>query len=75
MHLLAAMDHTTRGVLAQTAVDGKTNEITRFRPLLDRLDLADTVVTADALCRCRGNASYDEVVVMPRWWAVALVWG
>jgi len=30
-------------------VDGKTNEITRFRPLLDRLDLTDTVVTADAL--------------------------
>jgi predicted transposase YbfD/YdcC len=30
-------------------VDATTNEIARFRPLLDRLDLADTVVTADAL--------------------------
>ena len=48
VHLLAVMDHTTRAVLAQTDVDGKTNEIARFRPLLDRLDLTDTVVTADA---------------------------
>jgi predicted transposase YbfD/YdcC len=49
VHLLAAMDHTTPGVLAQTNVDGTTNEIARFRPLLEELDLADTVVTADAL--------------------------
>jgi hypothetical protein len=39
------MDHTSHGVLAQTEVDSKTNEITQFRPLLDRLDLTDTVVT------------------------------
>jgi hypothetical protein len=49
VHLLAAMDHTTPGVLAQTNVDGTTNEIARFRPLLEELDLADTVATADAL--------------------------
>jgi predicted transposase YbfD/YdcC len=30
-------------------VDHTTNEITQFRPLLDRLDLTATVVTADAL--------------------------
>jgi predicted transposase YbfD/YdcC len=58
VHLLAAMNHTTLGVLAQTAVDGKTNEITRFRPLLDRLDLADTVVTADALHTQREHADW-----------------
>ena len=58
VHLLAVMDHTTRGVLAQTAVDGKTNEITRLRPLLDRLDLADTVVTADALHTQREYADW-----------------
>ena len=58
VHLLAVMDHTTRGVLAQTSVDGKTNEITRFRPLLDRLDLADTVVTADALHTQREHADW-----------------
>jgi hypothetical protein len=69
------MDHTSRAVLAQTEVDGKTNEITRFRPLLDRLDLTDTVVTADALYGSRNNASYAEVPVMPRWWAVALLLG
>jgi DDE_Tnp_1-associated/Transposase DDE domain len=46
VHLLAVMDHTSRGVLGQIGVDGKTNEITQFRPLLDRLDLAATVITA-----------------------------
>jgi predicted transposase YbfD/YdcC len=56
MHLLAAMDHATGGVLAQTEVDSKTNEITPFRPLLDRLDLTDTVVTADALHTQREHA-------------------
>jgi hypothetical protein len=35
VHLLAAMDHTTGAVLAQADVDGKTNEIARFQPLLD----------------------------------------
>jgi DDE_Tnp_1-associated len=39
VHLLAVMEHTSRAVLAQTDVD-TTNEIARFRPLLDRLDLA-----------------------------------
>ncbi|MET9896973.1 ISAs1 family transposase [Streptomyces sp. NPDC006465] len=48
VHLLAAM--TGAGlVAAQREVDGKTNEITVFRPLLADLDLADTVVTFDAL--------------------------
>ncbi len=66
VHLLAVMDHTTGAVLAQADVQATTNEIARFRPLLHRLDLADTVVTADALSRYRHNASYAEVVVMPR---------
>jgi len=50
-------------------------QITRFRPLLEGLDLADTVVTADALSRSRHNASYAEVAVMPGWWAVPLLVG
>ncbi|HET7516547.1 MAG TPA: ISAs1 family transposase [Actinomycetes bacterium] len=58
VRLLAAMDHTSRAVLAQTQVDAKTNEITRFRPLLDRLDLTDTVVTADALHTQREHAEW-----------------
>ena len=36
-------------VLAQADVDDTTNEITQFQPLLERLDLAGQVVTADAL--------------------------
>ncbi|MCF1512582.1 ISAs1 family transposase [Streptomyces glomeratus] len=48
VHLLAAM--TGAGlVTAQREVDSKTNEITVFRPMLAPLDLADTVVTFDAL--------------------------
>ena len=58
VHLLAAMDHTSRAVLAQTDVDATTNEIARFRPLLDGLDLADTVVTADALHTQREHADW-----------------
>jgi predicted transposase YbfD/YdcC len=58
VHLLAAMDHATGAVLAQTEVDHTTNEITQFRPLLDRLDLADTVITADALHTQREHADW-----------------
>jgi predicted transposase YbfD/YdcC len=54
--LLAVMDHTSRAVLAQADVEATTNEIARFRPLLEGLDLADTVVTADALHTQRGRA-------------------
>jgi predicted transposase YbfD/YdcC len=49
VHLLAAMDHATRTVLAQRQVDGAPGEVPGFRPLLDGLDLAGVVVTADAL--------------------------
>jgi predicted transposase YbfD/YdcC len=48
VHLLAAMTGTGL-VTAQREVDGKNNEITVFRPMLAGLDLADTVVTFDAL--------------------------
>jgi predicted transposase YbfD/YdcC len=58
VHLLAVMDHTSRAVLAQADVDGKTNEIARFRPLLDGLDLTDTVITADALHTQREHAEW-----------------
>ena len=49
VHLLAVMDHATRAVVAQRQVDGAPGEVPGFRPLLADLDLADTVVTADAL--------------------------
>jgi predicted transposase YbfD/YdcC len=58
VHLLAVMDHTSRRVLAQVDVDGKTNEITRLRPLLEGLDVAGRVVTADALHTQREHADW-----------------
>jgi predicted transposase YbfD/YdcC len=57
-HLLAAIDQQARTVLAQTHVDGKTNEITRFAPLLQPLDLAGCVITADALHTQREHAEH-----------------
>jgi predicted transposase YbfD/YdcC len=48
-HLLAALSHRDGTVLAQRAVDGKSNEITAVRPLLPGLDLAGKLITADAL--------------------------
>lgn len=58
VHLLAAFDHSSGLVLAQTDVDGKTNEITRFRPLLQGLDLDGCVITADALHTQRDHATF-----------------
>jgi predicted transposase YbfD/YdcC len=57
-HLLAAADQQAGTVLAQAEVDGKTNEITCFAPLLASLDLAGAVVTADALHAQRGHAEF-----------------
>lgn len=49
VHLLSAVCHQLRLVLAQLAVDDKTNEITTIRPLLEKLLLEGVVVTVDAL--------------------------
>jgi predicted transposase YbfD/YdcC len=57
-HLLAAADQQAGAVLAQAEVDGKTNEITAFAPLLAPLDLAGAVVTADALHAQREHAQF-----------------
>ncbi|MEH0557001.1 ISAs1 family transposase [Streptomyces sp. B21-101] len=58
IHLLAAVEHNTRLVLAQLDVD-KTGETTCFQPLLDTVaDLAGTVVTSDALHTQREHAGY-----------------
>lgn len=58
VHLLSAFDHASGLVLAQTDVDGKTNEITRFQPLLAGLDLDGCVLTADALHTQRDHATF-----------------
>ncbi len=39
-------------------VDGKTNEINAFAPLLDRIDITGALVTADALHTQRGHVGY-----------------
>jgi predicted transposase YbfD/YdcC len=58
VHLLAVLDQHTETVLGQVNVTGKTNELTRFRPLLDPLDLTGVVVTADALHTQREHARW-----------------
>jgi predicted transposase YbfD/YdcC len=62
-HLLAAATHDNALVVGQVEVGAKTNEIPMFAPLLDRLadagiELADTVITADALHAQRAHAEY-----------------
>lgn len=58
VHLLAALTHTERVVVAQAEVDHKENEIVAFRPMLEGLDLCGCVVTADALHTQREHARF-----------------
>ena len=58
VHLLAALAGQQGVVAAQTEVGAKTNEIPMIIPLLDRLDLDQAVVTADALHTQRATANY-----------------
>jgi len=58
VHLLAAMDHATRAVLAQRQVNGAPGEVPGLAPLLAHLDLAGAVVTADALQTHREAAEF-----------------
>ncbi|WBB82126.1 ISAs1 family transposase [Micromonospora sp. WMMD882] len=58
-HVMTACDQATGVVLACVDVDDKTNEITRFAPLLDQIsDLRDAVITADALHCQREHVTY-----------------
>lgn len=58
VHLLAAFDHLSAVVMGQTVVDGKTNEINAFAPLLDRIDITGAIITADALHTQHRHADY-----------------
>ena len=58
VHLLAALAGQPGVVAAQTEVGAKTNEIPMIIPLLDGLDLAGAVITADALHCQRATANY-----------------
>jgi len=56
-HLMACLDHRTCVVIAQVAVDGKTNEIPMFTTLLGQAgDLRGVLITADALHAQREHA-------------------
>jgi predicted transposase YbfD/YdcC len=57
-HLLAALDHAHGVVLGQVDVQAKTNEIPLFSKLLDRIELTDAIVTADAIHAQRAHAEY-----------------
>jgi predicted transposase YbfD/YdcC len=57
-HLLAALDHTAGVVLGQAGVEAKTNEIPMFATLLDHIDIASAVITADAMHAQRDHARY-----------------
>jgi predicted transposase YbfD/YdcC len=58
VHLLAALDHHDGAVLAQREVGAATNEIAAFQPLLAGVDLAEVVVTADAMHTQRDHAHF-----------------
>lgn len=57
-HLLSAVTHHPVATLAQVEVGAKTNETRHFKPLLAPLDLADTVVTFDALHSVKANINW-----------------
>jgi predicted transposase YbfD/YdcC len=52
----AGICQTTGVVLAQIAVPGKTNEVPMLRKPLATLDIAGSVITADALHTTRDTA-------------------
>lgn len=57
-HLLAAATHDQGLVLAQVDVHHKTNEIPMFAPLLDTINIAGMLITADCLHTQRKHARY-----------------
>jgi hypothetical protein len=66
-HLLAALDHVRGVVLGQADVEAKTNEIPLFATLLDRIDLAGAVITADWPSRMPLGPSRSCAGARPAW--------
>ena len=58
LQLLSAIVHGSGTVVAQVAIESKTNEIPKVKPLLDGLDIKGMVVTADALHTQTKTARY-----------------
>jgi hypothetical protein len=58
VHLLSAFLQQQRIVIAQQAVDGKSNEITALAPMLEDVDIEGMVVTTDALHTQKESARF-----------------
>ena len=58
VHLLSAFLQQQRVVIAQQAVDGKSNEITALVPMLEEVDIEGMVVTTDALHTQKESARF-----------------
>lgn len=58
VHLLSALTHQRGTVAGQRLVPIGSSEIAEFAPLLDPIELAGVVVTADALHTTRDHATY-----------------
>jgi predicted transposase YbfD/YdcC len=56
--LFAAMLHEEKAVIAQHRIPDETTETTQVKALLENVDLADAVVTADAVNAQRATAEY-----------------
>ena len=61
VQLFSALLHQEKVVIAQIAVPEHTTEVTQVARLLDPVDLADTVVTADAAHTIDSTATYLAV--------------
>lgn len=58
IQLLSAIVHGSSTVVAQVAVESKTNEIPKVEPLLEDLNLKGAVITADAMHTQKNTAAY-----------------
>lgn len=58
VYLVAALLQREKIVIAQGQVDQKSNEITAFQPLLEPLEVAGKVITADAIHTQAENARF-----------------
>jgi predicted transposase YbfD/YdcC len=58
VHLFSLVDHATGQPLGQVNAGDKDHEIAAFAAVLDRIDLRDVIVTADALHTQRCHARY-----------------
>jgi hypothetical protein len=58
VHLFAALTHDSGTIVAQRQVPAGTNETTQLAPLLEPVDLAGRIITADALHTTQAEAAW-----------------